>query len=253
MEIITLCNQKGGVSKTTSALTLAAGLHKRGYSVLLCDLDAQGNLTFTLGVDVLQIENTLYDVFKRRVDVNDAVVSIEQGFDLLPGSIEFASADREFTGAKSFYMLRDALRQLKAKYDFCIIDTPPTLGVMTENALAACNRLIIPMRADIYAWQGIKQLQAFIEEQQEYTNPDLKIDGLLITCVDERTILAKTMLEQFEKVASDLETKVYKARIRQAVAVGESAFNRSNLYDEAPKAAVTQDYDSFVDEFLKGA
>lgn len=252
MQIITVCNQKGGVSKTTTVWALSAGLHKRGYQVLMIDTDAQSNLSFSAGVDLLNVEHSLYDVFKGKADINEAIISLEIGLDIVVGSIDLASADREFTGAKSFYMLRDALKQLRTSYDFIVIDTPPTLGVMTENALTASDKLIIPMKTEIYALQGIGQLSNFISEQREYTNPDLVVDGILITCVDERTNLAKTMLGQFEEVARNLETKVYKSRIRNAVAVGECALRQTNLFDEAPNATATKDYQAFIDEFLLG-
>lgn len=251
MKVIAIANQKGGVSKSTTAMNLAAGLHKRGYCVLLCDLDPQQNLSFTARVDLLNLETSLYDVFKAGADVNQAVKQIREGLDILPGSIELARADREFTGAKSFFMLRDALGKLEGDYDFVVVDTPPTLGVMTENALAACDRVIIPMRCDIYALQGVAQLQSFIEEQKEYTNPGLEIAGLLITCVDTRTNLAKTMMEQFEKVAERMGSRVYEHYIRASVAAGVTALNRSDLFEDAPGAAVTKDYDAFVGEFLE--
>lgn len=251
MQIVTVCNQKGGVSKTTTVWALSAGLHKRGYHVLMIDLDAQSNLSFAAGVDLFGVETSLYDVFKGKANINDAIITLEFGLDIIVGSIDLASADREFTGAKSFYMLRDSLRQLKTEYDFIIIDTPPTLGIMTENALTASDKLIIPVKTEIYALQGVGQLQGFIEEQKSYTNPDLVIDGILITCVDSRTNLAKAILGEFEEVAENLGTKVYNTRIRNAVAVGECALRQTSLFDEAPNATATKDYDAFIDEFLE--
>ena len=250
MQIVTIGNQKGGVSKTTTAWALGTGLHKRGYTVLLVDLDAQTNLSFTAGISLLNVDNTIYEVFSGKADVNEAIIPIQIGLDILVGSIDLASADREFTGAKSFYMLRDALRNVTTSYDYVIVDTPPVLGVLTENALTASDKLIIPMRADIYALQGIRQLQSLIDEQREYTNPDLEISGILVTCVDERTNLAKTMLGQFEGAAEAMGTKVYKTYIRNGVKVGEAALMQSNIFDFAPGATVTADYNSFIDEFL---
>lgn len=252
MEVVTVGNHKGGVSKTTTVWALGSGLHKRNYSVLLVDLDAQSNLSFTAGVDLLNLEISLYDVFKGKADVNDAIITIETGLDVLVGSIDLVSADREFTGAKSLYMLRDALKKISRNYDYCIVDTPPMLGILNENALTASDRLIIPIKADIYALQGIGQLQSFIEEQREYTNPDLVTEGILITCVDERTNLAKTMMSKFDEIAERLGTKVFKIHIRNAVAIGEAALRQSNIFDEAPNATATKDYQAFIDEFLQG-
>lgn len=252
MKTITICNQKGGVSKTTTAWTLGNGLHKKGYRVLFIDLDAQTNLSFSAKVDLLD-ENTktIYEVFKHRIETSEAIHEIENGLDIIPSSIELASADKEFNKSSATYMLREALEELQNDYDYCIIDTPPTLGILTDNALTTCNGVIIPIKADIYALQGFYQLKGEIEEQRKYTNNDLKVLGLLITCVDEKTNLGKTMIEAFEKAAADFDTKVYETKIRQTVSVGESALAQTNLFEYAPKGTATLDYTAFVDEFLK--
>lgn len=249
MKILTIANSKGGCGKTTSVFALGSGLSKRGFSVLLIDTDAQTNLTFTAGIDFSDGTKTVYDVC-RGEDINGAIQTVSENLDIVPGSIYLAGADRQFTGAKSFYMIRDAISTLKKDYDFVLIDTPPTLGVMTQNALTASDSVLIPLKPEIYALQGIGQLNAFIEEQRNYTNPKLTICGCLVTCINERTTLAKTMLEEFEKAAAELGTKVYQSKIRNAVSVGESALLQTNIFSYAPAATATKDYDKFLDEFL---
>ena len=252
MKIVSIVTQKGGCAKTTTAWALGTGLHNRGYKVLLVDADPQSSLAFTAGVNLLSLPASLYEVFKGRADINEALIEIEPGLEIVVGSIDLASADREFTGAKSFYMLRDALHNLHKNFDHVIIDTPSFLGCLTENALTASEDLIVPNRADIYALQGVGQLASFIDEQRKYTNPSLKVAGILLTCVDERTNVARTMLSQMDAVAQRLNTKVFQSRIRQAVAVQEAALQQTSLIRSYKSANVTRDYEAFIDEYLRG-
>ena len=252
MQIVTLINQKGGVSKTTTAFSLGVGLHKKGYRVLFVDLDAQSNLSFTAKVDLLNLDTTMYDVFKGTATVSDALIPLDKGMSILVGGIDLASADREFTTTRRCYMLREHLEELQADYDYCVIDTAPTLGVMSENALTATDKVIIPMRTDAYALQGVRQLKGFIDEQRKYTNPNLTIDGILLTCT-KKTNLTKILKEPFEQVAEQFGTRLYRTTIRETVSVPETALNRSNVFDYAPQATATHDYKDFINEFLEGA
>lgn len=252
MRVITVTNQKGGVAKTTTAWSLGVGLHKQGYKVLLVDLDAQTNLSFTAKVDLLNLETTLYDCFKNRATVQDALINLEEGLDILVGGIDLASADREFTQLGRERMLQKILKQIQSNYDYCIIDTPPTLSVMNENALTCADSIIIPMQSEIYALQGINQLYGFIEDIRENSNPDLKIEGILITRVSENTNLYRDMRTQIESIAEKIGTKVFDTFIHSTVAVGEVALQRSNLFDEVPRASATLDYQAFIKEFLEG-
>lgn len=252
MKTIAITNQKGGVAKTTTSWSLGIGLNKRGYKVLLIDLDAQSNLSFTARVDLLNIDTTLYDVFKGRADITKAIINIDNNIDILVGGIDLASADREFVTLGREKLLKKALEPIKANYDFCIIDTPPTLGVMNENSLTCSDCIIIPMHSEIYALQGINQLIGFIDDIRENSNPGLKVEGILITRVDERTNLYKDMRPQFEKIAKQIGTKVFNTFIHSTVAVGEVALQRSNLFDEVPNATATKDYQAFIDELIGG-
>lgn len=251
MKIVTIANQKGGVAKTTTAWHLGVGLSRKKKKILFVDLDPQSNLSFNASVDLLNMEHSLFDVFKKTASVTDTLISIDDNIDILVGGIDLAAADREFTQLSREKMLGKALKQLDDNYDYCIIDTPPTLGVMAENALTCSDYLIIPMQSEVYALQGINQLYGFIEDIQENTNPDLKILGILITRAKPNTNIYEVMYPQFEKIAKQMDTKIFKTVIRNTVGVDEAALERGNLYDNKPHATATEDYRNFVDEFLK--
>lgn len=249
MKVLAVINQKGGVGKTTTALTLAAGLSLRGYSVLSVDLDAQGNLTYTTGADTSS--PTVLAVLTGEVLAADAIQHTGNG-DIIPASRALAGADAVIVETGKEYRLKEALEPLKGKYDFVIVDTPPALGILTVNALAACNAgVVIPVQADIYSLQGVEQLAETMRPVARYCNPELAIKGLLLTRYSPRAILSRDIAETAGQLAAKLGTKVFKATIREAIAVKESQISRATLYSYAPKAAVTEDYDRFIDELLE--
>ena len=250
MEVVTLSNQKGGVGKTTTAFHLATGLYGTGKRVLLVDLDAQTNLAFTAGVDLMSLETTLYDVFRKQAAVHDAVMPLKAGFDILVGGLDLTAADMEFTAVGREYMLSESLEPLQDEYDYCIIDTPPTLGVLTMNALTASDKVIIPIQADAYSLQGMQQLSGFIGNVQKYSNKGLVVDGLLITRYDSRTAITKALDEQIRVIADSMGTKVYNAKIRNTVNVAKAALLQTDLYSLDSKNTASLDYMEFVQEFL---
>ena len=252
MKTITLSNQKGGVAKTTTTGALASGLSKKGYKVIAVDLDPQCNLSLGAGADILSMDQTLYDVFKGSAELQDIITETQMGYDLIAGGLSLAGADMEFTQTGREFMLKEALESLRADYDYCIIDTPPTLGILTVNALTASDSVIIPLTADLYSIQGLSQLNLLIESVRKYSNRDLKIAGLLITRHDERTNVSKALMDQITQTAEKLGTVVFSQPIRNSVAVRESQVMRSDLFTEAPKANATVDYQSFIEEFMKG-
>lgn len=251
MEIITLTNQKGGVAKTTTAHTLATGLYNRNYKVMIVDLDPQCNLSYSCRIDMVNVEHTLYDVFKNDISVKKAIINIKNGFDIMTGGLTLAGADMEFMQTGREYMLREALKELSDNYDYCIIDTPPTLGILTVNTLTASQTIIIPLTADAYAIQGLSQLQGLIKNVRKYCNPDLSIAGLLLTRYSDRTVISRDLKQYIQEAAQRLETKLFQSTIREAVAVRESQLIVSDIFAEAPRSKVTKDYNDFIDEFLK--
>ena len=251
MEIITVGNQKGGCAKTSTVWALGTGLNKlKGLRVLMIDLDAQRNLSYTAGLNLLETQHTMYHVFKGDTKLKACIQTVGINLDIVCGGLELSQADMEFTKTGREYMLREALEVVQDDYDFCICDTEPHLGVMTTNALTASDSVIIPIQADIYGLQGLEQLRGFIDTVKKYSNPNLEISGILITRLDSRTTLAQTMTEQIQEQANEYGYKVFDTRIRQAVAVGESALLQEDIY--ASNSTVAQDYSNFIDEFMKG-
>ena len=250
-KIITLANQKGGVAKTTTSLALASGLTNHGYHVLGVDLDPQSNLSLSSGIDTVELDETLYDVFKRTTDANSVLLTSPLGYDVLPGGLSLAGADMDFTQTGREYMLKEALEALDAKYDYIIIDTPPTLGILTTNAMAASDSVIVPMAADLYSIQGLSQLNGLISNVRKYCNQNLKLAGLLITKYHGNQNISKAVSEKIAEIAQELDTKVFTSKIRESVAIREAQLLHSDIFKDAPKANATVDYTEFIDELLK--
>lgn len=249
--IITVTNQKGGVGKTSTSIALCSGLSNRGYKVLAVDIDPQSNFSFTAGVNLLE-GLTIYEAMKKEASSLQAIEQSNQGFDIIKGSLGLAGADMEFTQAGREYVLKEVLEPIKENYDFVVLDTPPALGILTTNALTASDIVIVPMASEIYSLQGLSQLQATINSVKRYCNSNLRIDGLLLTKYDHRAIINRQLKESIEQIAEQLGTRLYKTTIRDAVAVKEAQFMQGNIFIDIPKAKVTQDYNNFIDEFLKG-
>ena len=258
MKTIAFCNQKGGVAKTTSAYALAAGLARRGYKVLMIDSDPQENLSQAAGIDLYNIPAaTLSEVFKGEKgeaskDINDAVIPVSDKLDLIIGGIELTSADLDYSGVTSReFMLQRALRKLNREYDYRIIDCSPTLALITQNVLAITDRIVVPMTPEAFATNGANMLFSWISVMSERLgNPSLDVSGILITNC-RNTNNAATWLEGIQMLAKEYDIKVYKSKIRQNVAVEESQTLNQSLFDYAPKANATKDYEAFIDEFLK--
>ena len=252
MEIITVTNQKGGVGKTTTAHIMGTGLIHRGFRVLLVDADPQTNLSYAAGINPMEAESDIYDLFKAGGDLPAKEVLLETNakFSILPGSLGLAGADMEFTQPGREYILREILEPLQGDFDYCIIDTPPTLGILTVNAMTASQKLIVPMGADVFSMQGLSQLQGLIENTKKYCNPDLIIDGLLLTRFNPRMVINKRLKESLASVAEQLGTRLYQACIRETVAIKENQFLQEDIFKQYPKHNVVQDYSEFLDEFL---
>lgn len=252
MKTVTLTNQKGGVGKTTTAHILSSGLVKAGFRVLVVDIDPQTNLTYTAGIEPEETQFDLYDLFKGEAAAEEAILHTAVGFDMIAGSLNLAGADMEFTKAGREYILKELLEPVAGNYDFCIIDTPPALGILAVNALTASDEVIVPMGADVYSMQGLSQLHGLFENVRKYCNPALTINGLLLTKYNPRTNINKQLKESLHDVAGLLQTKVYSTQIREATAIKEVQFLQSDIFKEYPAANVTADYQQFIDEFLKG-
>ena len=250
MKIISIANRKGGVGKSTTAAALMAGLSLKGFKVLGIDLDGQMNLTHSL--DVEPGEASAYEVLTKEIGAAEAVQKTSSGF-LIPASKALSVADINITQTGKEYRLRDALAERSDEYDFCIIDCPPALGILTVNALTAADGVIIAAQADIFSLEGIDDLRDSIDLVKQYCNHGLTIKGILLTRFSPRPVLSQNVREMAEEMAKNLGTKVYKATIREAIAVKEAQISRQSHFDYAPKANVTQDYKDFIKEFLRRA
>jgi len=245
--ILAIINQKGGVGKSTTAEALLYGLSLKGFSCLAIDLDAQGNLTYTTGARTDGA--TALGVLAGEVKAKDAIQQTISG-DIIPASKALAGADAFIKETGKEYRLKEALEDIAGLYDYIIVDTPPALGILTINALTACDSVVIPAQADIYSLQGIEQLAETIKPVRKYTNPKLQIAGILLTRYSPRSILSREVAELAGQLAERLGTKLFTATIREAIAVKEAQISQRPLFEYAPTANVTEDYRAFINELL---
>lgn len=249
-KIITFANQKGGVGKTTTSHIVSIGLQKKGYKILSCDLDPQANLTSVFGIDPDSDIVSIYDLFEGDCDISDAIINTDSGVDLLVGSLMLSGADRKYSATGDEYKLKEALEEVKNNYDYIIIDTPPALGIMNLNALATTDYLTVVMTPDYFSGKGLRQFQQTVETTKKYlNNPTLKINGLLLTRCD-RTNLSSIINDDMKEIAKSLGSKIYKSKIRQGVAIRESQYLETSIYD-IKNSPVLDDYNNFIDELLK--
>ncbi len=246
--IIALTNQKGGVGKTTTSSALAAGLTRENNRVLGIDLDPQGNFGFSLGLDIEDCKN-IYDVFKYKLPIEEAIQSTDY-CDIVTSNILLSGAELEFNSFGRELMLKRTLRFVENRYDYIIIDTPPALNVLTMNAYAASDYLIIPMAAEILSIVGVSQIKETINSVQETVNPNLHVLGILLTKYNKRTILAREVKEMANQIAAQIETSVFKTQIRPSVTIAEAPAHGESIYEYSPRSNPSVDYQAFVKEVL---
>ena len=248
MQVIAVINQKGGVGKSTTSLSIGAGFTLKGYKVLYIDLDAQGNLSYTLkasnngcnAMKVLQNPETIRKEIKTTL----------QG-DVIASSPSLSGADSLLIETGKEYRLKESLEFISDLYDYVIIDTPPSLGILTINALTASDGVLVPSCADIYSLQGIMQLKGTIETVRKYCNNSLKILGIILTRYNSRTIISREVTEMLEQMARQLNTKLYRIKIRECTAIKESQVMRKSIFEYAPKSNASSDYKALVEEIIK--
>lgn len=246
-QIISIINQKGGVGKSTTSQSLAAGLSLKGFKVLLIDMDSQGNLSFSVGANKQGI--SVLEILKKEVPAEESIQHIGT-IDIIPASISLAGADMQLTEMGKEYRLKEAIEPVKKRYDYIIIDTPPALGILTINALTASDSVIIPAQADIYSIDAIGQLYSTIRAVKQYTNRDLSITGILLTRFSDRTVLSRDLANMIQNTAEQLGTRLFDSTIREAIAIKEAQVSQSDIFAYAPKSKVADDYMRFVEEFL---
>jgi chromosome partitioning protein len=251
--IIAVANHKGGSGKTTTAATMAAGLTAKKRRVLLIDIDSQGNTTeVVIGAHTAD-GATVYDVLTDKTGIAEAIRDGGMFGDFVPASPEIAGADSILTATGKEYRLKKKLQAVNGQYDFVIIDTPPSLGVLTVNALTAATGVVIPVNADKFGLRGVMHLLETIEVVREYTNKELKIYGFLLTRHSEKKIILRDFAGTAAELAKKYKTRVYKTFIRECIAVKEAQAEGRSIFDYAPKSNAATDYSAFVTEFIKTA
>lgn len=250
MEVIALISQKGGVSKTTSTANIGAGLSQRGKRVLLIDLDAQGSLTSIVGGSAEGL--TVLDVLQRKCKAEQAIQRAAQAqVDLIAAS-ESLAAEGILTATGKEYRLREALQGLRGAYDYILLDCPPSLGILSINALTAADSCIILAQADTLSLQAIRQLSGTIDVVRRYTNQSLGIRGILIARYSGRAVLSREAAEMIEAQAKAMGTKVFATRIRECIAIKEAQAMRLDIFSYAGKSNGAKDYTAVIAEILEG-
>lgn len=247
-KVFVLTNQKGGVGKTTSCCALIAGLAAKGYKVLGVDLDPQGNLGFSLGLEIEE-GHSIYQVLKGEVPVMTAIRRAE-GCDLVTSNILLSGAELEFIGTGRESLLKNALAPVMDFYDFIVIDTPPALNILTVNAYAMGDYLVIPMVPEILSLLGLSQMKETISTVQDSLNPKLHILGILLTKYNKRTLLAQEVNEMAQNLAEQIGTVVLDTKIRSSVSAAEAPAQGETIFKYAPRSNPAADYRALVNEVL---
>ena len=255
-KILTIANHKGGVGKTTSAINIGAGLHSLGKSVLLVDLDPQANLSQSLGL--IKKERTIYGAIRGEyllepvnilppVAIHFAYV-YRKGLDVVPSTLDLSGAEIELSGeAGREYILRELIEPLRGAYDYILIDSPPSLGLLTINALTASDEVLIPLQAQYLALQGLTKLMEVIDKIKKRLNKGLRMGGIIITQYDSRKILNRDVVASIE---SHFKDEVFTTRIRDNIALAEAPAQGMDIYRYQPKSYGAQDYLSLCKELL---
>ncbi|HSJ33522.1 MAG TPA: AAA family ATPase [Acidimicrobiia bacterium] len=236
--ITAMANQKGGVAKTTSVHALAAGLVEMGRKVLTVDLDPQASLSWSMGVEPDDLDQSMHDVLMGRVQAEEILYE-SNGIDLLPSCIDLAGSEVHLhTRTGREYVLERSLEPLVERYDHVLLDCPPSLGILTVNALTAADRIVIPLRAETLSQRGVDQLRDTINDVRLYTNPDLELAGIIITMHDARTRLGQEVIQRLV----DAELPVWDPPVPRTVRVAEAPERGLSVLDTARTSRASEAY-----------
>lgn len=256
-KIIAICNQKGGVGKTTTTVNLGIGLAKEGKRVLVIDADPQGDLTTCLGwKNGDELQTTLTDLMnktltERPIGKGEGILHHEEGVDLLPSNLELSAMEMNLVNAMSRELtLKNCLKEIKKDYEYILIDCMPSLGMITVNALAAADSVMIPVQAQYLPAKGMTQLVQTIGKVQRTLNPDLRIDGIVLTLVDGRTNLAKQTLHILRNQYGN-RMKIYSSQIPVAVKAAETSFQGKSIYAYDKNSSVAKAYENLTKEVIR--
>src|SRR5271170_8472207 len=246
---IAVCNQKGGTGKTTTTINLAAALAILGKKILIVDMDPQGNASSGVGVNKNEIKESLYEVLIHRISITQGLIKTDYiNLEIIPCNINLTGAEIELVGVLSRETrLKKAIEPIKDKYDFIFIDSPPSLGLLTLNALVAADSILVPIQCEFYALEGVSQLLNTISLVKDGLNPDLHIEGVLMTMADFRTNLTNEVINEIKNYFND---KVYKSIIPRNIRLSEApSFGKPiNFYDAVSSGSLK--YKELAEEFL---
>lgn len=244
-KVISISNHKGGVGKTTSVINIGAGLNKLGKKILLIDLDPQANLSQSLGLT--DPERTIYGALRGEYGLQP--VEIITGLDVIPSTLDLSGAEVELSGeAGREYILKELIEPLRASYDYILIDSPPSLGLLTINALTASDEILIPLQAQYLALRGLTKLMEVVGKIQKRLNRELRVGGVFITQYDSRKILNRDISATIETHFKD---EVFTTRIRDNIALAEAPAQGMDIFRYQPKSYGAEDYLSLSKEILK--
>ena len=248
-KIIAVANQKGGVGKTTTSVNLSAAFAEMGKKVLLIDCDPQGNATSGLGIEKDGLELSIYDALINDTPMEEIILQTQFGLDMVPSVMDLAGAEVELVNLEDKqYRLKKTVELVKEKYDYILIDCPPSLGHVTLNALTAADSVLLPLQCEFYALEGLSQLLSTVQLVQEQLNGDLRIEGLVLTMYDSRTNLAEQVVEEVKTHFPDM---VYATKIPRNVRLSEAPSFGKPIFAYASSSKGAQAYMSLAEEVIE--
>lgn len=248
MKTLIFCNQKGGVGKTLSAQSVGACLHRKGFKVLMIDTDPQGHLSKASGVIPDENDATTYEVLKGTAKISDAIQTAPGGYSIVPTDIRQTGAEIELAGTPGRdFLLKEALAEVSGAYDFAVIDSPPSLSIVTLMGLTAADGVIITLKSDYLGLDGVAQLKDTIDLVRRRLNPKLKITGVVLTFYNPRANLARQIAEQAEE---GFPGKVFDTKISRNIALEESPATGGDIFDYKPKSKPAEQYAALTDEII---